>query len=235
MRKCAFCGTDNADGEIFCGMCGQRLDNIPNEPNDDKSAEMSEKPVEECSPETALTPKSTFCPLCCGSGEIVHVYRADIALKNQEHINKIREMLSELSDDEITIQIESIVEWAERYKELLLDELLQRGHDVQDVQGESAVPSDEYTDEDDAFYAVEELDEDASHAEIVIDETIDYNLAQMIQQKVAAFSVAETEEALQKLKSIPEYMLSAEELAQLHYEIDTCELHLFELTGDVNG
>ena len=65
----------------------------------------------------------------------MHVYRADIALKNQEHVNKIREMLSALSDDEITIQIENVVEWAERYKELLLDKLLQRGHDVQDVQG----------------------------------------------------------------------------------------------------
>lgn len=43
MRKCAFCGTDNTDGEIFCGLCGQRLDTIPNEQNDDKTAEVIEK------------------------------------------------------------------------------------------------------------------------------------------------------------------------------------------------
>lgn len=235
MRKCAFCGTDNADGEVFCGLCGQRLDAIPNKQNDDKSAEVSENPVEECSPETIPAPKSIFCPLCCGSGEIVHVYRADIVFENQEHINKMREMLSELSDDEITIQIENVVKWAERYKGLLVDELLHRGQGVQDVHDEGAVLYDEHTDEEDSFYTDDELDEDEFPAEIVVDETIDYNLAQMIQQKVAAFSVAETEEALQKLRSIPEYSLSAEELAQLHYEIDTCELHLFELTGNING
>lgn len=177
MRKCAFCGTDNADGEVFCGLCGQRLDAVPNEQNNDKSAEVSENPVEECSPETIPAPKSTFCPLCCGSGEIVHVYRADIVFENQEHINKMREMLSALSDDEITIQIENVVKWAERYKELLVDELLHRGQGVQDVHDEGAVLYDEHTDEEDSFYTDDELDEDEFSAEIVVDETIDYNLA----------------------------------------------------------
>lgn len=230
MRKCAFCGTDNADGEIFCGLCGQRLDTVPNEQNDDKSAEVVEKPVEESLPETIPATKGTFCPLCCGSGEIVHLYRADVVFEDQKHINKMREMVSALSDDEISIQIENVVAWAEQYKELLVNELLQRGHEVPDVQDDSAGQYDEYTDDEDKFYS----DENAAHTEIVVDETIDYNLAQMIQQKVAAFSVEETKEALQKLRGIPEYSLSAEELAQLHYEIDTCELHLFELIGDIN-
>ena len=216
MRKCAFCGTDNTDGEIFCGLCGQRLDTIPNEQNDDKTAEVIEKNVEECLLETTPAPKDTFCPLCCGSGEIVHLYRADVVFEDQKHINKMCEMISALSDDEISIQIENVVVWAEQYKELLVNELLQRGH--------------EYIDDEDEFCT----DENAAHAEIIVDETIDYNLAQMIQQKVAAFSVEETREALQKLKGVPEYSLSAEELAQLHYEIYACELHLFELIGDVN-
>lgn len=43
MRKCVFCGTDNTDGEVFCGLCGQRLGTIPHELNDDKTAEASEK------------------------------------------------------------------------------------------------------------------------------------------------------------------------------------------------
>ena len=230
MRKCAFCGTDNTDGEIFCGLCGQRLDTIPNEQNDDKTAEVIEKNVEECLLETTPTPKDTFCPLCCGSGEIVHLYRADVVFEDQKHINKMREMSSALSDDEISIQIENVVAWAEQYKELLVNELLQRGHEVLDVQDESAGQYDEYIDDEDEFCT----DENAAHAEIIVDETIDYNLAQMIQQKVAAFSVEETKEALQKLRGVPEYSLSAEELAQLHYEIYACELHLFELIGDVN-
>ena len=230
MRKCAFCGTDNTDGEIFCGLCGRRLDTIPSEQNDDKSAEVIEKNVEECLLETTPAPKDTFCPLCCGSGEIVHLYRADVVFEDQKHINKMREMISALSDDEISIQIENVVAWAEQYKELLVNELLQRRHEVLDVQDESAGQYDEYIDNEDDFYT----DENAAHTEVIVDETIDYNLAQMIQQKVAAFSVEETKEALQKLKGIPEYSLSAEELAQLHYEIYACELHLIELIGDVN-
>ena len=230
MRKCAFCGTDNTDGEVFCGLCGQRLDTIPYELNDDKPAEVSEKTVEECAPKIIPAQKSTFCPLCCGSGEIEHVYRANTVFEDQKHINKMREMISALSDDEITIQIENITKWAEGYKKLLADELLQRGHKVLDVQDESDSPYDEYADDADEFY----MDENALSSESVADETIDYNLAQMIQQKVAAFSVEETKEALQKLRGVPKYILSAEELTQLHYEIDTCELHLFELIGDVD-
>ena len=35
MKKCSFCGTDNADGEVFCGLCGHRFDTTPNnEPAD---------------------------------------------------------------------------------------------------------------------------------------------------------------------------------------------------------
>lgn len=136
----------------------------------------------------------------------MHLYRADVVFEDQKHINKMREMISALSDDEISIQIENVVAWAEQYKELLVNELLQRGHEVLDVQDESAGQYDEYIDDEDEFCT----DENAAHAEIIVDETIDYNLAQMIQQKVAAFSVEETKEALQKLRGVPEYSLSAE-------------------------
>lgn len=230
MRKCAFCGTDNADGEVFCGLCGQRLDTMLNEPTNDQSADPSENPIENSSLESTPASKSVFCPLCNGSGEIEHIYHTDIIFEDQEYINKVCKMISALSDDEVVAQIDNILEWAERYKKLLADELLQRGHTEQPVHDESAVQVDKYTDEDDGFCT----DEDLSRSAFVVDETIDYNLAQMIQQKVAAFSIAETEEALQKLRSIPEYRLSEDEQAQLHYEIDTCEIHLFELTGDVN-
>ena len=76
-----FCGTDNADGEVFCGLCVQRLDTMPNELADDKSAELSEPPIVNSSLESTPAPKSAFCPLCNGPGEIEHVYRASTITK----------------------------------------------------------------------------------------------------------------------------------------------------------
>ena len=54
----------------------------------------------------------------------------------------------------------------------------------------------------------------------------------MIQQKVSSFSAQKTREQLEKLKQIPIHTLTPEDLAQLQYEIETCELHLYELTGE---
>jgi len=61
---------------------------------------------------------------------------------------------------------------------------------------------------------------------------VDYELAQMVQLKVSSFSAQKTREQLEKLKQIPMHTLSPEDLAQLQYEIETCELHLYELTGE---
>ena len=54
----------------------------------------------------------------------------------------------------------------------------------------------------------------------------------MIQQKVSTFSVQKTKEQLEKLKQIPTNTLLPEDLAHLQYEIEMCEIHLFELTGE---
>ena len=45
MKKCSLCGTENADDKIFCGLCGQRLDTIHNELNNDNFPEVSEHHV----------------------------------------------------------------------------------------------------------------------------------------------------------------------------------------------
>ena len=64
-----------------------------------------------------------------------------------------------------------------------------------------------------------------------IEETaVDYKLAQIIQQKVSTFPVQKTREQLERLKQIPVHTLSPEDLAQLQYEIEACEIHLLELT-----
>lgn len=54
----------------------------------------------------------------------------------------------------------------------------------------------------------------------------------MIQQEVSSFSAEKTRDQLKKLKQIPTHILTLEDLAQLQYEIETCELHLFELTDE---
>lgn len=63
--------------------------------------------------------------------------------------------------------------------------------------------------------------------------TVDYECAQMIQQKVSTFSVQKTKEQLEKLKQTPTHTLSLEDFAQLQYETGMCELHLYELTGEI--
>lgn len=234
MKKCSLCGTENADDKIFCGLCGQRLDTIHNELNNDNFPEVSEHHVVGLSLDTAPTPKNNLCPFCNGSGEIDDVYRVSIACENQEHIDKMREMISTLSDDEIIVQFDNTVNWVELYRKLLADELLKRGHNGA-IHDERSIQYDDCADKENVAYTDEKLGEDVPPSEIVGAETIDYNLALMVQQKIAAFSVEETKAALQRLRGIPECSLSEEELAQLHYEIDTCELHLFELTGDVNA
>ena len=60
MRKYAFCGTDNTDGEVFYGLCGQRLATIPYELNKDKTAEASEKLSKNAQPKLYLRGRGSF-------------------------------------------------------------------------------------------------------------------------------------------------------------------------------
>ena len=47
MKKCSFCGTDNADGEVFCGLCGYRFVTVVEEPIDEPVVVHEDKPVNE--------------------------------------------------------------------------------------------------------------------------------------------------------------------------------------------
>ena len=239
MKVCAFCGTENADNETFCGLCGNRLDTIPNEYDDSEFTESSDTPNVDKLVEADTTAGDVLCPLCCGSGKLEDAFCAGINFEDQEHVRELRKTISTLSDEQVTTHFNSVIEWAKRYKALLMEELLQRGHDVQVVQAQdfnaSSQSSLEIRENDFDSFDDEDPEEVPSSCDAAVSDTIDFNLAQMIQRKVAAFTIAETEEALEKLRNVPEYLLSAEEVAQLHYEIDTCELHLFDLTGDVTG
>lgn len=145
-------------------------------------------------------------------------------------IKKMERFVSSLTDQEIDCQLTDIFEWARVYKELLETEQAYRQNNRRYVDASPSrtiVETDcEYEDNEDSYELVEPTE--VSSDEI----TVDYEFAQMIQQKVSMFSVQKTKEQLERLKQIPTHTLSPEDFSQLQYEIETCELHLYELTGE---
>lgn len=142
---------------------------------------------------------------------------------------KTERYVASLTDAEIERQLAHFFDWANAYKALLEAEQARRRDDFHPTEVFSwhdadAACESEDADDFDGFAVPEEGDA----AEI----TLNYALAQMIRQKVAAFSAETTKEQLEKLRQVPTQSLSAEDLAELQYEIETCELHLFELTGE---
>ena len=146
-------------------------------------------------------------------------------------IKKMERFVSSLTDQEIECQLKDIFDWARVYKELLeTEQAYRRRNGNYQIESHSTNVFDYanmFDDTDDVCEISQDGDEDVI--------TVDYELAQMIQQKVATFSAEKTREQLEKLKQIPTYSLSPEDVAQLQYEIETCELHLFELTGETDG
>lgn len=138
--------------------------------------------------------------------------------------------VSSLTDQKIDCQLKDIFEWARIYKELLETEQAYRRNNQlhsNTSPSRSIVGTNyEYEEDEDTYEYIEPTEEGIEEI------TVDCELAQMIQQKVSSFSAQKTREQLEKLKQIPIHTLSPEDLAQLQYEIETCELHLYELTGE---
>lgn len=148
-------------------------------------------------------------------------------------INKMKGFISSLTDQEIADQLKDIFDWAKVYKELLEEEQEYR-HNNRNSNFNIPLTSYEesestFEDTDDYYdFDPEEFDsEDFDSVQLAVD----FKLAQFIQQKVAGFSAEETKEQLDKLNQISTDDFSPLEIAQLQYEIEVCELHLFELTG----
>lgn len=145
-------------------------------------------------------------------------------------VKKMERFVSSLTDQEIDCQLKDIFEWARIYKELLETEQAYRRNNQlhsNTSPSRSIVGTNyEYEEDEDTYEYIEPTEEGIEEI------TVDYELAQMIQQKVSSFSAQKTREQLEKLKQIPMHTLLPEDLAQLQYEIETCELHLYELTGE---
>lgn len=143
---------------------------------------------------------------------------------------KMERFVASLTDQEIDCQLKDFFEWASVYKELLETEQSSRRNNQGFAHGGSPIS---FVNIDSVYEEPEENYEYESRVEDNVEElSIDFDLAQMIQQKVSTFSEEKTREQLEKLKQIPTHALTPRDLAQLQYEIEACELHLFELTGE---
>ncbi len=144
---------------------------------------------------------------------------------------KFKAFVSQLSDDEINEQLENIFEWAKLYKDLLEEEKRKRRNSPIGSVYIGKLGFDDYEPDFDEFEDEENVEEYVEEY-VELSQTIDFNLAQVIHQKVSLLSEDETKERLAKLKSVYTGNLSNEEKAQLLYEIEECELHLFDFTED---
>ena len=144
-------------------------------------------------------------------------------------IKKMEHFVASLTDQEIDCQLKDIFEWARVYKELLETEQSYRRRNLTFMNNGSPISSmninNVYEEPEQAYEYDGSIENDATET------SIDFELAQMIRQKVSTFSVEKTREQLEKLKQISTHTLSENDFAQLQYEIEMCELHLFELTG----
>lgn len=133
--------------------------------------------------------------------------------------DKLRQFVASLSDDEIESQLDEIFEWAKVYKELLEEEL-DRRQSSEDYGCFSFVPSET---KDDEFEPVFDSTSEST--------AVDYELAEKSRQAVSCYSEQETRVQLDRLKQISSQNLSPKEAALLQYQIELCELRIFELTG----
>lgn len=140
-------------------------------------------------------------------------------------IKKMERFVSSLTDQEIDCQLKDIFDWARAYKELLETEKLHRVSNCSHNDSIIYYAEPEENDKEDESYEFENVEE----------ETVDFALAQMIREKVSSFSEEKTRQQLGKLRQIPTFNLSGEELATLQFEIESCELHLFEITSSESG
>ena len=155
-------------------------------------------------------------------------------------INKLKQFISDMTDDEIDEQLKDIFGWAKIYQKLLEDERYYRFNTSAVFNtSESAYPNynDSFNGDDRLLNNQEYIEfetETETEAETDTDTILDYYLIETIQEKVSCFSAEETKEKIKELNNLKTNGFSKKELAQLYFEIDCLELHYFELVGTVS-
>lgn len=112
-------------------------------------------------------------------------------------IKKMERFVSSLTDQEIECQLKDIFDWARVYKELLETEQAYRRKNSNYIVGNHSTnvfnDTDMFDDTEDDY----EISQDGDEGVI----EVDYELAQMIQQKVATFSVEKNAGTARKIKT----------------------------------
>ena len=119
-------------------------------------------------------------------------------------VNGWADEIKRLSSEEIFQRYQNETDWTVEYRYLCYAELLKRQESVKKHYSET-------------------YNSDVS---------IDYRIAQQLQGSVSNLSLEQTRERLSKLQQISEYSLTNEEIAKLRFEIETCELHIYELMSN---
>ena len=114
------------------------------------------------------------------------------------------EDIKKLDSEEIFQRYRNELDWTVEYRYLCYVELLRRQESTQDLYGRTQVS----------------------------DISVDFRVVQQIQNTIANLSLEQTKNRLIKLQQIPEYGLTEEKIAELKFEIETCEFHIYELMGN---
>lgn len=155
---------------------------------------------------------------------------------------KLKVFISSLSDIEIDEQLSDILKWAKLYQELLEKEKLKRifkgNITSSDIFFHTDISKSEMFDETEfeLFDDVQLIDEDVFDDDLDslddVQNSIDFRLAMQIQEDIAELSLEETKELVEKLKTVQKSNLDPQKVAEIHFELEACELHILELSEE---
>lgn len=137
---------------------------------------------------------------------------------------KFEAFISTLSDNEIDEQLSDIFGWAKEYQDLLEKERCKRRDKRFSTASDGSVPS-----ENDLL--LNDIEMSNEYAFTDAETSVDFYVTEQIQSRISGLSADETKERLTKLQTLAQGYLSAQEKAEIQFEIDTCEIHYFDLTG----
>lgn len=125
-----------------------------------------------------------------------------------------------LSNDEIKEQLKDFLLWAREYEQALKKELEERQTNVMSTQIYNANQIGHLDNEDETL-----LD-----SRDTFNDSIDYEIATMICEKVSHFDRQKTIDKINELKEKSREKLSLNEMSLIQFEVRECEQHLQEIS-----
>lgn len=130
--------------------------------------------------------------------------------------------IKNLSDSEIKEQLNDFLLWAREYEQALKQELKERQKNV----AGTPVKGEYLSNSDNTQYSF------ITPQDISGDDSVDFETAIVISERVSQLEKQKTIELLKELKERSRDKLSKKEIDLLNYEINECEQHLQEVSMD---